>query len=84
VVSTLMASTHGTLGEILSPNAPAGTLNFNFHKPYASLALDFAKGLTGKAAWGYYGYNEKTPADPFSSARDFRGNLVTLSIRYAF
>lgn len=75
-----------TSGEtlILSPNAPAGTLNFNFHKPYASLALDFAKGLTGKAAWGYYGYNEKTPADPFSLARDFRGNLVTLSIRYAF
>ena len=42
---------------------------------------------TGKAFWDYYGYHE----DPTTGAvqdvfapRNFRGNLVTLSVRYAF
>lgn len=69
---------------ILNPNAPPGPLQFNYHQPSASLAVDLAKGLTWKTGWGYYGYNEKGPQDPFIGLRDFRGNLVSLALRYAF
>jgi hypothetical protein len=79
---------------LLAPTAPLGPLQYNFHKPYASLAVDLVKGLTWKAAWGYYGYNEKANPDvsgqqnlngtPVTLARDFRGNMVTIAFRYAF
>lgn len=69
---------------ILNPNAPPGPLQFNYHKPYASLAVDLVKGLTWKTAWGFYEYDEKVqPGDPTGS-RKFRGNLLTLSMGYAF
>lgn len=75
-----------TSGEtlILTPNAPSGPLRFNYHKPYAGIDFDLTQGFTFRSNWGYYGYNEKAAADPTTAARDFRGNLVTLSIRYAF
>jgi hypothetical protein len=41
---------------------------------------------TGKAYWGYYGYHEEASdvvQDAFAP-RNFRANLVTLSLRYAF
>ena len=46
----------------------------------------FAKGWTGKAYWGYYGYHEDPSLVPqdLVAPRNFRGNLVTLSMRYAF
>jgi len=68
---------------LLNPNAPVGPLQFNYHKPYAGFAVDLLKGLTWKANWAYYGYNEK--AMPIlTTGRDFRGNLVTIAFRYAF
>jgi len=75
-----------TSGEtlIILVNAPAGPLRYNYHKPYAAVDLDLTKGFTFRTNWGYYGYNEKSAPDPFSAARDFRGNVVTLSIRYGF
>jgi hypothetical protein len=79
---TLSSTSGDTL--ILSPVAPPGTLSYNYHQPYIGLDVDLTHGVTGKAYWGYYGYNEKTPAGTFTPARDFRGNLVTLSMRYAF
>jgi hypothetical protein len=74
-----------TKGEtlILTPNAPAGPLAFNYHKPYGGFAVDLSRGFTWKAFWNYYGYNEKSVADA-TGARDFRGNMVTMSVRYAF
>lgn len=69
---------------ILNPNVPVGPLAFNYHRPYAAIDFDLAKGLTFRSNWGYYGYNEKAPPDPSTAARDFRGNLVSLSLRYAF
>lgn len=68
---------------ILNPNAPPGPLRFEYHKPYAGLAVDLVKGLTWKVSWGYYGYNESGAADPTGS-RDFRGNLVTVALRHGF
>ena len=80
-----VASTSGnTL--IIDPNAPPGPLAYNFHKPYAGFIVDLYRGLSWRAQWNYYGYNEKEQlglVDP-TGPRDFRGNMVTLAVRYAF
>ncbi len=69
---------------ILNPNSPPGPLNFNYHRPYGSVAIDLGRGWTGKAGWGFYDYNEKgTAIDPIGR-RSFRGNLVNLSAVYSF
>jgi hypothetical protein len=70
----------------LNPNAPSGPLNSNYHRPYGGFDYAFAKRWTGKAYWGYYGYHEdpSAVAQDLFAPRNFRGNLVTLSMRYAF
>jgi len=71
---------------ILNPNTPPGSLSFNYHRPYGGLAVNLAKGLTWKTSWAFYGYYEReqlVPLDP-TGPRDFRGNMVTLALRYAF
>ena len=85
VTTNLGYAVSSTKGEtlILNPNAPPGPLAFNYHKPYGGFAVDLTKGFIWKASWNYYGYNEKSVPDP-TGARDFRGNMVTTSIRYAF
>jgi hypothetical protein len=68
---------------ILNPLAPLGPLQFNYHQPSAEFAYELQKNWTWRAGWNYYGYNEK--GDPgFTAPRDFRGNVVTLALRYAF
>jgi hypothetical protein len=68
---------------LLNPNAPVGPLRSNYHLPNASIAYDFAKRWTARAAWNFYEYNEK--GDPGTiPARDFRGNVFTMGMRYAF
>jgi len=67
---------------ILNPNAPTGPLNFNYHLPTASLAIELTKNLIYKTGWNYYDYNEKTTIGP-TLPRDFRGNVFTLSLRYS-
>jgi hypothetical protein len=42
------------------------------------------RNLTLKGDWNYYGYNEKAPPDPAIGFRDFRGNMLTTSLRWAF
>ena len=72
----------------LSPVAPTGTLDFNYLKPFASLAFDIHKGLTYKTAWNYYGYNDRGVANPAGLVplplQDFNGSNVTFSVGYAF
>jgi hypothetical protein len=86
VKTNLGYSVVSTTGEtlILTPNTPPGPLQFNYHRPYAGVDLDLTGGFTFRTGWGYYGYNEKAAPDPTTSARDFRGNLVNISLRYAF
>ena len=72
----------------LSPTAlgPTGPLNSNWYQPYSVVSLHFAKQWTGRARWDYYGYREELN-DSFQdllAPRNFRGNVVTLSVRYAF
>jgi hypothetical protein len=62
---------------------PFGSLQYNYHQPIASLALDIGHNLTAKAAWNYYQYGEKSfvgPTDP----RYFHANNVLGSLRWAF
>jgi hypothetical protein len=72
----------------LNPRQPFGPLSYNYQKPYVSIAVNLIKGLTYKSAWGYYGYNEKSVANPIGLApmggQDFNGNTATFALRYAF
>ena len=72
----------------LNPLQPAGTLAFNYEKPYATLLFDLYKGLSYKTAWNYYGYDEKGPGVLPGLApiplRDFNGSTATFSVLYAF
>jgi hypothetical protein len=72
----------------LSPMAtePAGPLNSDWYQPYGSVAYHFAKHWTGRARWDYYGYHEDSNGSyqDLYAPRNFRGNLITLSVRYGF
>ena len=72
----------------LSPTAlgPTGALNSNWYQPYGLVAYHFAKHWTGRARWDYYGYHEDSNGSyqDLFAPRNFRGNIVTLSVRYAF
>jgi hypothetical protein len=70
-----------------APNTVTGPLNSKWLHPYGGVDYHFTKSWTGKANWDYYGYHEDpTPGavqDTYAP-RNFRANLVTLSLRYAF
>ena len=77
--------------QALIPNAVTGPLNSKWLHPYGGFEYRFSKEWTGKAYWDYYGYHEDptfgTGGDAVQdifAPRNFRGNLVTLSLRYAF
>lgn len=62
---------------------PSGSLQYNYHQPVASLAVDLGHNLTWKGGWNYYQYGEKSfvgPTDP----RYFHANNATFSLRWAF
>jgi hypothetical protein len=84
----LGANLTGTSGSVLiiSPNAPSGPLNSTYFQPFGGIDYHFAQQWTGKAYWGYYGYHEDASdvAQDAFAPRNFRANLVTLSLRYAF
>jgi len=71
-----------------NPNTPYGPLRFNYLLPYATLTWTMPRGFSYRAAWNYYGYNTKSPADPLTlipiGGQDFNGNNMTLSVRYSF
>jgi hypothetical protein len=77
---TITSSAGNTL--ILNPNAPLGPLSYNYHLPQATIAFDLTKHLTYKTGWNFYDYNEKSDPGP-TLPRSFRGNVFTLSMRYA-
>jgi len=75
----------------LIPNQVEGPLNSKWLHPYGGFEYKFTKEWTGKAMWDYYGYHEDptfgtggAAAQDFYAPRNFRGNLYTLSVRYAF
>jgi hypothetical protein len=72
----------------LNPLTPTGTLNFDYQRPYASIAFNIYRGVTYKMAWNYYGYNEVGATNPFGLAplqsQDFNGSNATFSFQYSF
>lgn len=94
VTARLGANLTGTSGsdlrldpQALIPSAVTGPLDSKYLHPYGGVDYRFAKSWTGKAYWDYYGYHEDPTAGAVQdlfAPRNFRGNLVTLSLRYAF
>ena len=81
-----LTNTSGSALITITPNAPSASLDSKYLQPFGGLDYRFAKNWTGKAYWGYYGYHED-PSPVFQDIfgpRNFRANLVTLSLRYAF
>jgi hypothetical protein len=72
----------------LNPLMPSGTLDYNYQRPYASIAIDIYRGLTYRMSWNYYGFNETGATNPFGLAaiplQDFNGSNATFSFRYSF
>ncbi len=72
----------------LNANSPSGTLDFNYLKPFVSLAIDIRKDLTYKTAWNYYGYNDHGFPNPIGLAaipsQDFNGSNITFSLKYSY
>jgi hypothetical protein len=72
----------------LNPLTPSGTLDFNYQRPYASIAVNIDRNLTYKMSWNYYGFNETGSTNPFGLAaiqlQDFNGSNATFSFLYAF
>ncbi len=68
---------------ILNPNAPPGTLKFDYHRPNASVSYDFTKNWTGIVGWNYWQYSESVFA-ALTARRDFHANAATFSVRYFF
>jgi len=84
-VGATITYTNGT-ALLLNPNAVPGPLNSRWYQPFAGLDYRFARNWTGRAYWGFYDYSEDPTASPQDvfAPRNFRGNLETLSVRYAF
>jgi hypothetical protein len=69
------------------PIQVTGPLNSKWLHPFGGMDLQLANHWTGKAYWDYYGYHEDPTVGAYQdlyAPRNFRGNLVTLSVRYAF
>jgi len=80
----------GSTTQIGTPPQPAGTLAFNFQKPFASAIWDIYKGLSYRMTWNYYGYNLKgLPANAVPglapiAPEDFNGSTTEFALRYNF
>jgi len=63
--------------------SPTGPLTYRYQLPLAAANFNVTKGLAFKSSWNYYDYHEYSGAGP-TLPRSFRGNVYTLSLRYAF
>ena len=84
---------HSTLGyRATAVNGNAATINVRqvdgslqsvYQTPYFTVAYDLQNNWQWKGSYDYYGYSEGSPIGPVG-ARQFHGNVYTLSVRYAF
>jgi hypothetical protein len=82
-----LTGTSGTALLVITPTVPSGPLNSKWLHPFGGVDYHFAKDWTAKAYWDYYGYHEDPTlglVQDIFAPRNFRANLVTLSVRYAF
>ncbi len=69
--------------ETLNARQVAGTLQSQFHTPYANLAWTLMPGWSWKADWNYYAYGEGAPVGP-TLPRSFHSNIVTIGVHHEF
>jgi opacity protein-like surface antigen len=67
---------------ILDADTPTGPLTFQYYLLLAGIAYELSKGFLFKTNWNYYDYKENSDVGP-TLPRNFRGNVVKVSIRYA-
>jgi hypothetical protein len=81
-----LTGTSGSALLLITPSVPSGPLNSKYMRPHAGLDYRLAKDWMAKGYWDYYGYHEDPSAVPQDvyAPRNFRANLLTLSVRYAF
>jgi hypothetical protein len=81
-----LTGTNGTALLVITPTVPSGPLDSKWLHPFGGADYRFTKNWTGKVYWDYYGYHEDSSsvAQDLLVPRNFRANLVTLSVRYAF
>jgi hypothetical protein len=77
--------------ELLNPYNPPGALLSKNVSPFADMQIRIADGWYWHGNWEHHGYNEGGPSGgnivgPGSllPSRDFHGDVVTLSVKYAF
>lgn len=68
---------------LLNPLAPIGPLRTWWQRPIAGLEYAFHPNWTGIFDYNFNNYREYSDPGP-TAARNFRGNIVTLALRYAF
>jgi hypothetical protein len=68
---------------LINPLSPSGPLTYRYQLPTAAFNINLTKALAFKSSWNYYDYHEYSLVGP-TSPRNFRGNVYTLSLRYAF
>jgi hypothetical protein len=69
--------------EVMNIRQVNGSLQSYFQTPYAELVFDLEQKWKWKADYNFYGYGEGLPIGP-TLPRNFHGNVVTLSVTYAF
>ena len=69
--------------EFINVRQVNGSLQSYFQTPYAELVFDLEPQWKWKADYNFYGYGEGLPIGP-TLPRNFHGNVVTLSVNYAF
>jgi hypothetical protein len=62
---------------------PLGPLSSTYQSPLAAVDVNVYKGVTFKAGWNYYQYNEGSFVGP-TAPRYFHANNTTLALKYAF
>jgi hypothetical protein len=69
--------------QVMNVRQVNGSLQSYFQTPYAQLVFDLEQKWAWKADYNFYGYGEGLPIGP-TLPRNFHGNVVTLSVTYAF
>jgi hypothetical protein len=77
--------------ELLNPYNPPGALDSKYLTPFADMQIRIADGWYWHGNWEHHGYNEGGVSGGNASvpgslipARDFHGEVITLSVKYAF
>jgi hypothetical protein len=81
----------GGTAELLNPYNPTGALSSNTVSPFADLRVAVGPGWEWHGNWQHHGYSEDGPSGgnggvpgSLTPSREFSGEVVTLSVVYAF